>query len=504
MESQAQVDLFLRWKGKLFRTEIDPLVWGTGLPAFKLIAGYTLRKAVPPTEAPRGRAIRCLRSLVALGTEFLALYRQIGLTQLLRYVYYRRLPRPLSVDAVRVMSIESSRESVFVCSSGIVLKSHYTSAEIHNGLFDEQLLSAADVLNEWAGHDLHMQAAVLPVGAIRRQRGAVKCRQPQWMVAGAGTYTASVLIPAIRKTGGGVVAICSNTVVTCNNLAKAFDIPNTYGDYQAMLDAHGADNILIATPNYLHPLHIRAALEKNLRVYCEKPVAIDQAGVAVLEPVAHSARCMVGFNRRFAPAIQALRRHPAYQRCGSALLLHYLVNFGSAIPPGTADRRSGGGVLHMACCHYLDLIEYLGGAKVVAVQVMSAVCESRMQNSTALSFVVNLQLENRAVGTLSFSTRGDRAWDVKERLIVVGDHLNAVIHDFSTLNINGQTQRFFHDHYGVCEAFRHLREGAASRRGETPLLRDAVRNVNVLLQIERMLAEPSGGSARSTCFGRTS
>jgi myo-inositol 2-dehydrogenase / D-chiro-inositol 1-dehydrogenase len=48
--------------------------------------------------------------------------------------------------------------------------------------------------------------------------------------------------------------------------------------YQKLIDS-GVDVVLLATPPGFRPLHLRAAIEANKHVFCEKPIAVDAPGV---------------------------------------------------------------------------------------------------------------------------------------------------------------------------------------------------------------------------------
>ncbi len=55
--------------------------------------------------------------------------------------------------------------------------------------------------------------------------------------------------------------------------------------YRQLLET-GVDVVLLATPPNFRPLHLRAALDKDVHVFCEKPMAVDAPGVrSVLESV---------------------------------------------------------------------------------------------------------------------------------------------------------------------------------------------------------------------------
>ncbi len=78
--------------------------------------------------------------------------------------------------------------------------------------------------------------------------------------------------------------------------------------YQKVI-ASGADVILIATPGGFRPPILRAAVEAGKHIFCEKPMAVDPAGVrSVLESVRLAREKQLalraGFNMRFEPAYQ--------------------------------------------------------------------------------------------------------------------------------------------------------------------------------------------------------
>lgn len=53
--------------------------------------------------------------------------------------------------------------------------------------------------------------------------------------------------------------------------------------FQKVIDS-GVDLVILATPPGFRPQHIRAAVEAGLHIFCEKPVAVDMAGIhSVLE-----------------------------------------------------------------------------------------------------------------------------------------------------------------------------------------------------------------------------
>ena len=79
--------------------------------------------------------------------------------------------------------------------------------------------------------------------------------------------------------------------------------------YQKLIDS-GVDVVLLATPPGFRPQHLRAAIEANKHVFCEKPVAVDAPGVRHVLETAKMAKeknlsLVAGFCWRYSNYIQA-------------------------------------------------------------------------------------------------------------------------------------------------------------------------------------------------------
>ena len=82
------------------------------------------------------------------------------------------------------------------------------------------------------------------------------------------------------------------------------DNPKIYKDYHDLL-ASDVDAVIIATPVYLHPEHLEAAVKAKKHIYIEKPAAADIEGCKRVMRVADSAgpnlNISFGFQQRYAP-----------------------------------------------------------------------------------------------------------------------------------------------------------------------------------------------------------
>jgi myo-inositol 2-dehydrogenase / D-chiro-inositol 1-dehydrogenase len=76
-----------------------------------------------------------------------------------------------------------------------------------------------------------------------------------------------------------------------------------FDNYQGVIDA-GVDVVIVATPPFFRPQHVKAAIDAGKHVFQEKPVAVDPYGARIMEQVTQKAKanglCMVsGTIRRY-------------------------------------------------------------------------------------------------------------------------------------------------------------------------------------------------------------
>ena len=96
---------------------------------------------------------------------------------------------------------------------------------------------------------------------------------------------------------------------------KARDFAQTHGlrmlpSYEAVLADPEVDAVVLATPHSMHTDQIVAAAQAGKHVFSEKPLGLDAASAqrAAQACADHGVTLGVGYNWRFQPALQAIRR----------------------------------------------------------------------------------------------------------------------------------------------------------------------------------------------------
>lgn len=100
-----------------------------------------------------------------------------------------------------------------------------------------------------------------------------------------------------------VVGVCDSSAYVLDVLNKYTGVP-TFSDFEKMLDAQGAETVVILTPSRLHAPMVCACLERGVRVFCEKPFCLDPVGSQELAELAVSKVLVtqIGYHNRFVGA----------------------------------------------------------------------------------------------------------------------------------------------------------------------------------------------------------
>ena len=176
------------------------------------------------------------------------------------------------------------------------------------------------------------QAADTPAPARKLKMGLI----------GAGWYGMVDVRAALKAGGVEFVALCDVDSQHLNDGANEVEKlqgtrPKTFKLYQDLLNIPGLEAVIIATPPHWHALQFIAALEKNLDIYCEKPLAYDiREGRAMVEAAKKANRIVqIGFQRRQSPAIQQVRQYLQDGKAGRIVQVEAQIHYTA----GTKDAK---------------------------------------------------------------------------------------------------------------------------------------------------------------------
>jgi predicted dehydrogenase/threonine dehydrogenase-like Zn-dependent dehydrogenase len=247
---------------------------------------------------------------------------------------------------------------------------------------------------------------------------------------GAGNFASRTLIPAFKTTDAQLHTIVSAQGLSGTLQAKKQGFINSSTDFNAVLHDPSVDALVIATRHNAHADQVIAALEAGKHVFVEKPLAIDHEGLerikACYEALQRKPMLMVGFNRRFSPQVQLIKKQITPGLAPISMVMQ--VNAGH-IPDNhwTQDMAVGGGRLIGEGCHFIDLLRYLADAPIVKSSIVYL-----GKTPAKDSFSISLEFENGSIGTIHYFANGHASIS-KERLEVFSSGGVLQLDNFRTL-----------------------------------------------------------------------
>jgi predicted dehydrogenase/NADPH:quinone reductase-like Zn-dependent oxidoreductase len=246
-------------------------------------------------------------------------------------------------------------------------------------------------------------------------------------VVGAGNFTQMTVLPALKKCGASIRYISSANGLSGTHLAKKYGIADSTTDYLEILADPGVGLVMITTRHDLHAGMVVESLKAGKNVFVEKPLALNREELDAVRDAYRSgdSALTVGFNRRFSPHIQAIKKVLGDQP--GPLNLTATMNAG-AIPANVwvHDMETGGGRIIGEACHYLDLLMYLAQSPIEAV-CMNAMGPNPKVNTDNVSIL--LRFENGSSGVVNYFANGHKGYS-KERVEVYSQGRTMVMDNF--------------------------------------------------------------------------
>lgn len=191
-------------------------------------------------------------------------------------------------------------------------------------------------------------------------------------------------------------------VIGCDSTGFLVDIlsKNTgrriHRKYETLLDEPGLKGVVIATPSRLHGPMVRAALERGLHVFCEKPFCLDWREAEELAALADAKGLIgqVGYHYRYVGAFREMARLLEAGALGK--VTHVLAEaYGPVVlrpkrQTWRSTKSEGGGCLYDYAAHPLNLLNWFFG-------MPSGVAGS------ALNSVFSNEIDDEVFSTLTFA-----------------------------------------------------------------------------------------------------
>jgi predicted dehydrogenase/threonine dehydrogenase-like Zn-dependent dehydrogenase len=287
-------------------------------------------------------------------------------------------------------------------------------------------------------NDRHINTVILKNHSFKGSKGVIG-------IIGAGNFTKMTMLPALKGSGAGLKYIASSAGVTGTTLAKKYAFTHSTTDYTQLLSDSEVDTIFITTRHNSHAKFVIESLNAGKNVFVEKPLALNHQEldqiIQVYESISTSPSLhlsispslspapslTVGFNRRFSPHIQAIKK--ALGDNPGPININATMNAGS-IPSNVwvHDLHVGGGRIIGEACHYFDLCVYLTGSEIQSV-CMNALGENPKDNTDNASIL--LKFKNGSNAVINYFANGSKSYS-KERMEIFSRERVFIMDNFRT------------------------------------------------------------------------
>ncbi len=253
-------------------------------------------------------------------------------------------------------------------------------------------------------------------------------------IVGAGNFTSSTILPSLKKINADIKYIASASGLSSTIMAKKHGIANSTSNYKEVIEDSETDLILITTKHHMHAPMVIEALKADKSVFVEKPLALTQEELdqIVEEYSQRKVNISVGFNRRFAPIAQKMKKLLGTDKTPVNIVATMNAGF---IPYDLwfHDMEVGGGRIIGEACHHIDLCTYLTGSKVVSV-CMNAMGTDPQENTDNVSIL--LKYENGSNAVINYFANGSKSYS-KERVEIYSQERTLVMDNWRKLKTFG-------------------------------------------------------------------
>ncbi|WP_424005167.1 Gfo/Idh/MocA family protein (plasmid) [Haloarcula salina] len=252
-------------------------------------------------------------------------------------------------------------------------------------------------------------------------------------VVGVGSLGHRLARQFAELEGADLVALADVSHDLLTEVSRNVGVPpeSLYRDYEEMLDVADLDAVGIATPNGLHYEQVIAALERDLHVLCEKPLAtnVREAWDLTQRARDYDPVVMVGYQRHLNPAYDMARdrwaegdREPTF--ITGEITHDWDPNYEDGDGWRTDPSLSGGGHLINVGTHVVDAILWTTG--LTPTHVTASVDFHDEAQIFDRQSSITVEFENGALANISDTARAARArehvhiWDEQGAVYLEG------------------------------------------------------------------------------------
>jgi predicted dehydrogenase len=191
----------------------------------------------------------------------------------------------------------------------------------------------------------------------------------RWGIISTAKIGMEKVIPAMLLSKDvEIVAISSRKLKSAQAAARQFNIPRSYGSYEAMLADPDIEAVYNPLPNHLHVPLTLAAAKAGKHVLCEKPIAITAKEAAQLRKVPKGIHVMEAFMVRQNPQWLEARALARKGKIGELRAMQVFFTYFNRDPKNVRNMSDiGGGGLYDIGCYPITVSRFMFGCEPLRV-----------------------------------------------------------------------------------------------------------------------------------------
>ncbi|CAG0992678.1 scyllo-inositol 2-dehydrogenase (NAD(+)) [Myxococcaceae bacterium] len=276
------------------------------------------------------------------------------------------------------------------------------------------------------------QPRVVLRGHRRARDGALR-----YALVGASAFGTAMLVPQMQKRPERFFlrGLVSRSMPShAGNFARSQRVEVVTTDLDVVLADPEFDFVVIATRHQNHAELVARCLEAGKHVFVEKPLCLSWKELdlvaSTFRRLSDPPQLLVGFNRRFSPAMQELSKALAGRT--SPLMIRYRMNAGYIPLDHWVHGAEGGGRNLGEACHMYDCFRFLARAPIASIDA-TAIDPGERPYLRNDNFAVTLRYGDGSVATLLYTAMGPKQGVAKEHVEVFCEGEAYSIDDYRTL-----------------------------------------------------------------------
>jgi predicted dehydrogenase len=257
-----------------------------------------------------------------------------------------------------------------------------------------------------------------------------------YALVGAGAFGTSMLVPQMSKRPDRFFlrGVVSRSGTQGSNFARDQRVEVLTSNLDDVLGDTRFGLVVISTRHHEHASQVIRGLQAGKHVFVEKPLAItwEELGevVETYRALPEKPLLLVGFNRRFSPAMRMVRDRVSDRR--APLVIEYRINAGYIPLDHWVHNEHGGGRNIGEACHMYDVFRSLTGAPAVSM-VAESIDPGSLPYRRNDNFSAAIRYEDGSLAHLLYTSLGPKAGLPKERVEIFCDGDTYIVDDYKSL-----------------------------------------------------------------------